>query len=236
MTRLTPERVELLRQVPMFSGLGDQALEALAELAHVKELGSGEELFHKGDRGAQLYVIVSGRLNVGTTSPDGARVVFDIMDPGEVFGELALLSGGVRTGTVTAVEPAELLGIDRRSFLDLLRAQPDVSIELLAVLADRVVRISEQMEDRTFLNLEGRLAKQLLELVDDYGEPLDGGESGMRIDLELSQGALGEMVGTSRESINKQIKAWAREGVLEMNRGRIKIFRAEVLEGLAGTR
>jgi len=231
MTAVREERVALLRQVPILSRLAPESLNALAEVAHYKHLAPNEELFHKGDRGAQLYVIAKGRLKVGTNSVDGARVVFNIMDPGEVFGELALLSGGVRTGTVTAVDDCELLGIDRRSFLELLRAQPNVAIELLGVLAERVVRVSEQMEDTVFLNLEARLAKRLLDLADAYGEEIDGG---VRIDLELSQGALGEMVGTSRESINKQVKAWTRDGVVEMARGRITILRREALERLAG--
>lgn len=230
MSALVDRRVELLGKVPIFSPLAPESLTALAEVAHVKQLAANEELFHKGDRGAQLYVIMKGRLKVGTTSSDGARVVFDIMDEGEVFGELALLSGGVRTGTVTAVDASELLGIDRRNLLDFLRAQPNVAIELLAVLAERVVRVSEQIEDAVFLNLPSRLAKKLLELADDYGVEVEGG---LRIDLALSQGALGEMVGTSRESINKQMKAWGREGVVEMSRGRITLLGTDELERLS---
>ncbi len=230
---MTPveERVEVLRRVPIFARLAPPSLAALAQIAYVKQLTANEELFHKGDRGVRLYVIVRGRLKVGTTSPDGTKVVFNIMDPGEVFGELALLSGGLRTGTVTALGKAELLGIDRRHFLDSLRSEPDVAIELLAVLAERVSRVSEQVEDTIFLNLSGRLAKKLLDLADAYGRET---ESGVRIELELSQGSLGEMVGTSRESINKQIRSWAQDGIVAMERQRVTIRRQDALERIAG--
>ncbi len=174
---------------------------------------------------------VSGRLKVATTSPEGADVTLNIMDEGEVFGDLALLAGGRRTATVTALTDCELLVLERRDFLQFLRQQPEVAINLLGVVAQRLVRISELVEDTIFLNLPARLSKKLLELGELYGEETG---DGLRLTLNLSQSELGSMVGTSRESVNKQIRVWAEQGVLSMERGQITLHRIEALERFAG--
>lgn len=226
------ERRKLLAKVPLFGRLDPAEIDELLGRARVQKLSAREELFHKGDAGSQVFVILSGRLKVMTSSADGSDVLFGIMDPGEVFGELALLvAGGERTATVNAVEDADLLVLDRRDFLAFVRKQPDVAIKLLEVMAERLARISEFVEDTVFLNLPSRLAKKLLALRDAYGRDT---EQGIRIDLRLSQQELGNMVGTSRESINKQIRAWEAEGVLQMERGTITIQDLDALEALAG--
>jgi len=225
-------RREILARVPVFANLGERELDELAQVAHTRRLRPREELFHKGDEGSQVYVIVRGRLRVGTTSADGDDVLFGIMNPGEVFGELALLAGGQRTGTVTAIDECELLCLERRDFLSFLRrGHPDVAIHLLEALAERLRRISEFVEDTVFLNLPARLAKKLLGLAEAYGEQ---GERGVRIDLKLSQQELATMVGTTRESVNKQMRAWEDEGVVTSERGFITIHRRQELEALAG--
>ncbi|MDJ0868094.1 MAG: Crp/Fnr family transcriptional regulator [Myxococcota bacterium] len=228
---MTERRRELLERVPLFAQLEVGQLDALAKVAHTRTLPARQELFHKGDEGAQVYVTVSGRLKVATTSPEGADVTLNIMDEGEVFGDLALLAGGRRTATVTALTDCELLVLERRDFLQFLRQQPEVAINLLGVVAQRLVRISELVEDTIFLNLPARLSKKLLELGELYGEETG---DGLRLTLNLSQSELGSMVGTSRESVNKQIRVWAEQGVLSMERGQITLHRIEALERFAG--
>jgi CRP-like cAMP-binding protein len=221
----------LLASVPVFCRLDDRELDALLEMARTKRLRAREMLFHKGDPGSQVFVILSGRLKVMTTSADGDDVVFGVMDPGEVFGELALLGGGTRTATVSALDPCELLVLDRREFLPFLRSHPDAAIKLLETLCERLRRISEFVEDTLFLNLPSRLAKKLLTLSSAYGKQTP---HGLQIDLKLSQTELGDMVGTSRESINKQVKLWTEEGLVTMEHGTVTIRRPEQLEALAG--
>lgn len=225
------DRRRLLAKVPLFAKLDARELDALLTCTRVQRLPAKRELFHKGDEGSQVFVILEGHARVVTSSADGSDVQFGIMDPGEVFGELALLGEGERTATVSAIEPCELLVIDRRDFLAFLKHQPDVANKLLEVLASRIRRISEFVEDRVFLNLPSRLAKKLLSLRDAYGEE---SRDGIRIELKLSQQELGNMVGTSRESINKQMRAWEEDGVLAMRRGIITIRDEEALESLAG--
>jgi CRP/FNR family cyclic AMP-dependent transcriptional regulator len=221
----------LLQKVPLFAGLAPERLEALAEVTTSKRLAAREELFHKGDEAAQVYVVASGRLKVVTVSAEGDEVLFAIVDDGEVVGELPMLTGGRRTASVVALEPCELLALARRDFLRFLREQPEAAIELMVVLAERLVRVSEFAEDTLFLALPARLAKKLLHLAERYG--VDEGET-LRIDLRLSQGELADLVGTTRESVNKQIRAWSADGVLRMERGEVTILDRERLERFAG--
>lgn len=221
----------LLQKVPLFAGLAAEQLEALVDAATTRRLAAREELFHKGDPAAQVYVVASGRLKVVTTSAEGDEVLLAILDEGEVVGELPMLTGGRRTASVVALEPSELLVLARRDFLHFLRERPEAAIELMVVLAERLVRITEFAEDTLFLALPARLAKKLLHLAERYGEP---GAGGIRIDLRLSQGELADLVGTTRESVNKQMRAWTGDGVVRMERGEVTILDPDRLERFAG--
>jgi CRP-like cAMP-binding protein len=232
MPRLTPDQKrELLANVPLFEGLEPAELDALIPVARTVSLAKRQELFHKGDAGTQVYVVIRGKLKALTTSDGGDDVVFSILAAGEVLGEIALLGGTPRTATVTAIDASELLIIDRRDFITFLRRHPDVGIKLLEVLAQRMKRVSELVEDTLFLNLPLRLAKKLLSLSKAYGQPHD---QGLRLDLDLSQEEWGDLVGTTRESINKQFRAWTDAGILSVDHGYIVIQNRRELERLAG--
>ena len=226
-------RRALLQKVPLFAGLAPEQLEALAAATVTRRLAAREELFHKGDAAAQVYVVASGRLKVVTSSSEGDDALLAIVDEGEVVGELPMLTGGRRMASVVALEPCELLALARRDFLHFLRAHPEAAIELMVVLAERLVRVSEFVEDTLFLALSARIAKKLLHLAERYGEPTADG-SATRIALRLSQSELAELVGTTRESVNKQLRAWAEQGIVRMERGEVTILDGARLEGLAG--
>ena len=223
-------RREMLARTMLFGALEDGQLDSLIQLSTTRQLKAREELCHKGDEGTQLFLIQSGRLKVVTTSVEGSDLTFTVMGPGEVVGELALLGAGIRTATISALERCDLLVIERRDFLQLLRENSEVSIQLLQILARRVARLSETMEDSQFLNLPARLAKKLLALGRAYGKEE---AEGVRIQLKLSQSELADLVATTRESVNKQIKTWRDEGVLSMESGRIILHRTEALEDAA---
>ncbi len=228
---LRVDKRSLLAKVSMFSPLGPPELDRLARITVVKRLRGRQILFRKGDDGSQAYVIISGRLKISSAAEDGKETVLRIMDPGEVVGEMALLDGDPRSATATALEPCELLVIQRRDLIPFLERHPRTAIKLLESQVARVRALSAQLEDRVFLNLQSRLAKKLLALSDNYGvERPDG----ITIDLKLSQGDLGEMVGTSRESINKQLRAWVEDGVVKSEKGYITIRNLDALEQLAG--
>ena len=225
------EKRRLIANVSLFSTLSERELDELIAVARTIELAARAQLFHKGDQGTQVYVVIRGTLKALTTSDHGDDVVFSILGEGEVFGEIALLGRPQRTATVSAITPCELLVIDRRDFLAFLRSHPEAAIELLSVLAERLTRVSELVEDTLFLNLPVRLAKKLVHLARTHGERIAGG---LRIDLKLSQEEWGDLVGATRESINKQLRAWVETGLITLEQGYVVIHRPQDLERLAG--
>jgi len=228
------EKCRVLAKVPLLSGLSEKDLEAIATVSTTRLLKAREELFHKGDEGTQLYVVASGQLKVITTSDEGDDLIFCVIGPGEVVGEIALLIDRCRTATVTGMERSELIVIQRDDFRGLLRTRPEVGIELLTVLATRLARVSEFLEDTQFLKLPARLAKKIVALANHHGR-LSSGEKGdeLLIDLKLSQGEWGDLVGTTRESINKQFGAWKKEGVIRIDDGRLTLTDIDEIEKLA---
>lgn len=226
-----PEKRTLLARAPLFAGLSDGEIDALFAVTRPRSLEPREELFHKGDEGAQVYLVIRGTLKALTTSQEGDDVVFSILGPGELVGEIAFLGSPWRTATVSAITQSELLAIDRRDFLAFLKTHPDASIKLLSVLADRLKRVSELVEDTLFLNLPVRLAKKLVHYASIYGDEVDGG---VRINLKLSQEEWGDLVGATRESINKQMRSWTEEGIIAADGRYILIRRPAALEQLAG--
>jgi CRP-like cAMP-binding protein len=219
----------LLKSFSIFSSLEDRALDALVRVTTTRRLGAGEALFHKGDAGRQLYGVLSGRLKAFATGADGKEYVFSICDAGEVIGEIALLDSNPRSASIVALEPSELLVLDRRDFLPFLERHPRVAIQLAEILAARLRRLSEYAEDGVLLAMNARLARRLVSLAHQFGRKTT---EGVMIDLVLSQQELGEMVGTSRESINKQLRAWTDQGLLVMAKGKITLLDMPALEAM----
>jgi CRP/FNR family cyclic AMP-dependent transcriptional regulator len=235
MAKLTLEqKCHALKNLRLFTRLADADVEAIAEVATTRELKSREELFHKGSASSQIYVVVSGRLKVISTSDVGSDLMFSLAGPGEVIGEIGLLVDRDRTATVIAMEQSVLIVVDRRDFEGLLGRRPAVALELLTVLAERLARISEFLEDTHFLNLPVRLAKKLVNFAELHGVAPSGESGGeVIIDLKFSQEEWGDLVGTTRESINKQFRSWTKEGLISLDKGKVVIHDLSELEKLA---
>jgi CRP-like cAMP-binding protein len=231
MALLPARRRELLAQLPLFKGLGPRELDALAAVTRARSLAARERLFHKGDAGHEVYAVVEGTLKVLSTSDEGDDVVFNLLGPGDVIGEIAMLSGAERSASVIAISRCELLVVERRELLALLRAHPESSLQLMAVLAERLRHLSQLVEDTLFLNLPVRLAKKLVAYAASHGERTP---AGIRIALKLSQEEWGDLVGATRESVNKQMRAWADQGWIRIDQGHVVIRHADALEALAG--
>jgi len=222
------DRRRLLESVPIFSSLGEPEIDALLAATTTRRLAAKELLFRKGDPGHQLYGVLSGRLKVVSTGRDGRELVFGVMAPGDVIGEIALMDSNPRSATVVALETSELLVLHRRDLLPYLERHPQVAIHLAAVLAARVRRLSDHAEDAIFLPLPARMAKTVLALAQRHGA---GG--GALAEIRLSQQDLADMVGTTRESVNKQLRTWSAEGLVELRRARLRILDREALEDVA---
>jgi CRP/FNR family cyclic AMP-dependent transcriptional regulator len=226
----TAKRVALLQRTPLFEGLDPTQLEELAAETRTHSHKRKEELFHKGDDGSDVYIVISGRLKALTTSADGSDVVFSILGPGDVIGEIAMLSGMPRTATVVALEACDLLSLSRPDILSFLNRHPAAAIKMLRIVSKRLANVSEFIEDALFLNLPSHLAKKLVDLAHTFGEETD---AGLRLNLRLSQTELGNLVGATRESVNKQISSWRVKGIVSVDGGHIVIHRLDELEKLA---
>jgi CRP-like cAMP-binding protein len=224
------QRRAFLESVDLFAGLAPSMLDRLVELSATRSLEAGEVLCHKGDAAGQLYGVLSGRLKVVGSSSEGREVVFVVMGPGEVTGEIALIDGRPRSATIVAIEPSELVVISRRDFLAFLRENRDAAIQLCLVLAGYVRRLSDTVEDAYYHKLPVRLAKKLLVLAREHGQETP---EGLRIGVKLSQRELGELVGKTREAVNKQLRSWTDAGWIATVDGHLVIRDLERIEVLA---
>lgn len=220
---------ELLRSHWLLRHLDDAAFDRLVRYVRREQYTQDQAIFRRGDPGQSLLAVARGRVKISNDGLDGSSVVYDFIDAGEVFGEIALLDGEGRSADATAAEDTELLVLDRRDLLPLLERDAKLCLELMTVLCGRVRRTTEQVEDLLFLIRPARLAKVLIRLAEEYGSEVEGGIS---IDLDLSQRELGSLTGMTRESMNRQLTEWRREGLVDLASGRVIIRQMAALEGL----
>lgn len=223
-------RRAFLESVELFAGLSPAVLDRLAELSANRSLEPNQVLCHRGDEAGQLYGVLQGRLKAVGSSADGREVVFVVLGPGEVTGEIALIDGKARSATLVAIDRCELLVLGRREFLALLREDSEAAIQLCQVLAAYVRRLSDTVEDAYYHKLPVRLAKKLLVLGREHGEETP---DGLRIGVKLSQREIGELVGKTREAVNKQLRSWTDAELLGMADGHLVIRDVDRLEDIA---
>ena len=215
-----PAMRQLLRRSPLFARLSDAEADSILEHASVVHYPHGASIFAKGDPGNSMMAVLSGRVTITAPSPDGRQVVLSTLREGEVFGEIALLDGKDRTAGASAATHCELLVVTRHDFLSVLRRQPELCLPLLMMFCERLRRTDEQVEDLAFLDLETRIAKTLLRLAEEQS---GGHVAAAAPGIKISQRALGEIVGGSRESVNKHLQYWKRAGVITVEKGGIRI-------------
>jgi CRP-like cAMP-binding protein len=184
-------------------------------------------LFRKNDPGSSLMVVCKGRVKICTHGECGKELVLDMFGPGDVFGEIALLDGSPRSADAVTIDECGLLVLDRRDFIPFLREHPDATVRMLEVLTHRLRRTTELLEDVAFCEGPTRLARRFMRLAEFSGRAVD---EGVFVDMALSQQQLGDMVGMTRESINKQLKQWRDKGLIDWNRG---YYTIRNLEGLS---
>src|SRR5215472_9693039 len=223
----TPERRQILRRSALFARLPDDEIDAILKYAAIRRYAANAQIVRKGDPGSSMMAVLRGRVVIRAPSSEGKEVILNIINEGEIFGEIALLDGKERTADATAMTDCKLLVVARRSFLPLLE-RPVVARELLKVLCERLRRTSEQLEDVLFLDLQARMAKILLRFAEADGAP----QRGMRVVLRMSQRELGNLVGASREKVNRRLRAWRRAGIIAIEKGTIFIRDPAALRSL----
>lgn len=207
----------------MFAGVPDEQLSTLAEQAVTVKLAPREVLFSKGDPGNRLYLVTGGTIRVGVLSADGREVTYGLIRPGCLFGEIAVLDDGPRTADASAMEATELLAFERRHVLALLARNPECTLRLVSILCQRIRQADALLEDIFFLSLPNRLAKHLLALSDLIGEKPTAGAPNKDVTIHMSQQAVADHMGISRESVNKVLSKWETAGLVSLWRGQITI-------------
>ncbi len=218
---------EALGRSELFRALGDAAIEAMLARAARRRIAAGETLIRRGDPSTGLFVVVEGRLRVSVVSAEGGEVTLGMLGPGEVLGEMALLDGRERSADVTAMEACTLLFVERRLFLEMLRRDAELCLRLMAVLVRRLRDANETLEDVALLDVPARIGRVLLRLARNFGVA-EG--SGVRIGVKLSQRDLAMLAGTSRETVNRELRALEAAGVVARDGGRVVVLRPEELE------
>ena len=216
----------LLRAHPFFRDLGDTVIDRLAPRVITSKVRKGSVIFRKGDIGSKLYAVRAGAVRISAPSEEGKDAIFNLVVPGELFGEIAFLDGGQRTADAVAIDNCELMVIERRDFIPLIRDNPEVAERLIKILCARIRKTSEQVEDIVFLGLPNRLAKVLLHLY----RPSTTAAPASKINV--TQREISQMIGVSRESANKQLQDWQRKKWLKLERGGVVIFTPQALRDL----
>jgi len=218
---------------PLFAAMQPAELDEILKFASERKVRRGQTIFQRGDSGSSLMAVLRGRVRISSVSGEGKELTLNVINPGEIFGEIALLDGQPRSADAAAIEDTLLLVVERRHFLPFLRQNEDLYLRLLAVLCSRLRRTSMALEEIALFDLPVRLARVLQKLADDYGRP---SASGTRIDLKLSQRDLSNLVASSRESVNKQLRAWRETGTVDLEDGFIVLRRPAELRALTDVR
>jgi len=204
---------DALSEAPLFEGLSEEDARALRASVTVVKLDRGERLFSEGDAGDRLYIILSGKMKLTKAAPDGRENLLSVHGPGEMFGELSLYDPVPRTSSANAVTQAELAGVAHDELRKFLATRPEVAMHMLQALAQRLRRINEVKADLVFTDVPGRVAKALLDLSDRFGVQTP---DGVQVNHDLTQEELAQLVGASRETVNKALADFAARGWIQL--------------------
>jgi CRP-like cAMP-binding protein len=220
--------VDTLRRCILFAHVDDEGLRALASQMRRRRFRRGEVIFHQDDVGDSLQVVISGSVKIVLPSEEGEEAIIASLQPGEFFGELALLDGAPRSTTATAIEPTETLSLPREQFLRLLADDPQIVQALLHVLASELRRLTGHVGELHFLDLAGRLAARLTRLARDAHPAVSTGP--IELDWPYTQSDLAAMIGGTRQSVNRLLAELIDDGLVRLEHERLLITDLDALD------
>jgi CRP/FNR family transcriptional regulator/CRP/FNR family cyclic AMP-dependent transcriptional regulator len=218
----------LLGRLPFFSKIEPDDLKELFSLLKRRTYRQSETIFHKDDAGSTMYIISEGTVKVSVPSELGNEMILAILSSGDHFGELSLFDNKPRSATVTAAGATEVYVLYHDDFINFINKHPRVAINIISTLSERLRRADNLIEDVVFLDIPARLAKKLLELSRSHGKKKPDGS--VEVDLRLTQQDIANMLGTTRESVNRQLVAFQDRGLISIDRQRITILKPLDLE------
>jgi len=214
----------ILKQNGLFSNLPDSALETLSRISGRRKFAKDQIVFAQGDEGDIFYGVISGRIRLSATAIDGQEVHLKMVDSGDSFGEIAILDGEPRTASAVAIQPTELITIERGQFWKLLENEPGLAIHLLKFVCGKVRWTSELVEQAVFLDVPSRIAKRLVDMADQYGSAVESG-----VELAVGQGELAVYLGLSRQIVHRYLHQWRENGWVSVGRGKIIVLNRDAL-------
>jgi CRP/FNR family transcriptional regulator, cyclic AMP receptor protein len=216
------ERSLVLSHTIIFASASDRTRHELGRDARMRELGRGDFVFHEGDPGDEIYVVVDGLVKLARTSRDGAEVAFGTVGRRGSFGELSALDEHPRSASACAVRDSALLVVPGRAVRAAIEHDSELASALMRFLAERLRATTAQHAELVFVDLPGRMARYLLEAA--------GPSPNGTLDLELNQSDLGALLGASRQSVNQVLRAFESEGVISRRGQRVEVVDRKVLE------
>jgi CRP-like cAMP-binding protein len=217
---------EVLARAGLFQGVSPEDADALAGSFKVAEISRGTVLFTEGEMGDSLYIVLSGKVKLGRRSSDGRENLVAVMGPSDQFGELSLFDPGPRTATAVAVTDARVAVLPKEALVQWVSQRPEIGLQLVRVIARRLRRTNTMLADLIFVDVPGRVAKQLLQLAQRFGA-VEGGQ--LRVTHDLTQEELAQLVGASRETVNKALADFASRGWLRLEGKSVLILDRERL-------
>ncbi|MFY9231897.1 MAG: Crp/Fnr family transcriptional regulator [Candidatus Nanopelagicales bacterium] len=217
---------EAFLQSPLFAALDAEGAAALRASLVSRDVSKGDVLFQEGQIGDHMYVIVEGKVKLGQTSTDGRESLLGVLGPGEMFGELSLFDPGMRTSTATALTDTTVLLMGHDQLKPWLSGRPEVAAALLQALARRIRRTNDAMADLVFSDVPGRVAKALMDLGEKFGEVTP---EGLMVTHDMTQEELAQLVGASRETVNKALADFAQRGWIRLESRQVLIIDVERL-------
>lgn len=219
--------LDLLRRIPLFSELAEEELERFSHVTVPRAYPSGTRVFREGDHSDACYIVRSGSFRVMHEHPDGRAITLASLGPGEIFGELAMLDGEVRSASVDSLEDGELLALPARDVRALLTRHPETTVKFLEALVRRLRHTNERIARQSFQTVPGRVAGVLVQLLEEQGDPGSGSE----VTIRMSQADLAQLAGTSRESASRFLADLERASVVRCQRGKVTVLEPARLQG-----
>ena len=217
---------EALRKAGLFQGVDPDDVEAISSEFEIIEVSRGQILFHEGEPGDSLYIVLSGKVKLGRRASDGRENLVAVMGPSDQFGELSLFDPGPRTATAVVVTDGRVARLPKAALQKWVEERPQIAMQLLRVVARRLRRTNTMLADLIFVDVPGRVAKQLLQLAQRFGS-VEGGQ--LRVTHDLTQEELAQLVGASRETVNKALADFAGRGWLRLEGKSVVILDRERL-------
>jgi len=220
--------IQLLSKIPLFTGLSSQHLEALADITVEQEFKQGQTIFSEGEEAAGFYILISGRIKIFKLSSEGKEQILHIFGPGEIFGEVPMFEGRYFPANAETLGKSLLFFFSRKSFIEIIKREPSLAMNMIAALSRRLRQLSHLIEDLSLKEVPGRLSAYLLYLSDRADGAAD-------LELDISKGLLASLLGTIPETLSRIFNKMSNQGLIRIKGRKIRLLNKKALKELAMT-